>query len=150
MVSDAAQLLLKAARRLEPFDLEFARETYLIAWRAAGMAGHLAGANVLMEICRAALALPPPPGAPPPLHLLLDGLALLGTDGRAAATPTLRQAAKALAGIPVEDVGRAGIGGFGDGGRDGNHMAAVPHGHRGDGPLRHPEEPVRLTRTTRA
>jgi DNA-binding CsgD family transcriptional regulator len=108
LVSDAPPLLLKAARRLEPFDLELARETYLTAWRAAGMAGHLAGASVLVEICRAARALPPPPGDPRPLHVLLDGLALLGTDGRAAATPTLQRAAEALAGIPVEDVLRWG------------------------------------------
>ena len=45
--SDAPPLLLKAAKRLEPFDVELARETYLTAWRAAGMAGHLAGAGVL-------------------------------------------------------------------------------------------------------
>ena len=32
---DAPPLLLKAARRLEPFDLELARETYLTAWGAA-------------------------------------------------------------------------------------------------------------------
>ena len=83
--SDAPPLLLKAARRLEPFDLELARETYLTAWRAAGMAGHLAGPGVLVEICRAAQALPPPPGTPRPLDLLLDGLALLTTDGRASA-----------------------------------------------------------------
>jgi DNA-binding CsgD family transcriptional regulator len=108
MVSDASPLLLKSARRLEPFDLELARETYLTAWRAAGMAGHLAGASILVEICRAARALPPPPGAPRPLHLLLDGLALLGTDGRAAATPTLQRAARALTDIPVEDVLRWG------------------------------------------
>jgi hypothetical protein len=91
--SDAPPLLLKAAKRLEPFDLELARETYLTAWRAAGMAGHLAGAGVLVEICRAAQALPRAPGAPRPLDVLLDGLALLITDGRAAATPTLQQAA---------------------------------------------------------
>ena len=66
--SDAPPLLLKAARRLEPFDLELARETYLTAWRAAGMAGHLAGADVLLEICRAVQALPPPPGHPRPLR----------------------------------------------------------------------------------
>jgi DNA-binding CsgD family transcriptional regulator len=108
LVSDAPLLLLKAARRLEPFDLELARETYLTAWRAAGMAGNLAGAGVLVEISRAAQALPPPPGPPRPLHLLLDGLALLGTDGRAAATPTLQRAAKALADIPAEDVLRWG------------------------------------------
>jgi DNA-binding CsgD family transcriptional regulator len=108
LVGDAPPLLLKAARRLEQFDLELARETYLTAWRAAGMAGHLAGAGVLVEICRAAQALPPPPDAPRPLHLLLDGLAQLGTDGHADATPALQRAAKALVGIPVEDVLRWG------------------------------------------
>ena len=49
-------------------------------------------------------ALPPPPGAPRPLDLLLDGLALLTTEGHAAATPTLQRAARALADIPVKDV----------------------------------------------
>jgi tetratricopeptide (TPR) repeat protein len=106
--SDAPPLLLKAAKRLEPFDLELARETYLTAWRAAGMAGHLAGAGVLVEICRRAQALPPPAGTPRPLAVFLDGLALLITDGRAAAAPTLRRAAAALADILVEDVLRWG------------------------------------------
>ena len=107
--SDApAQLLLEAARRLEPFDLGLARETYLIAWAAATNAGPLVGRNILVEICRAIRALPPPPGAPRPLDLLLDGLALLSTEGRAAASPTLQRAAKALADIPVVDVLRWG------------------------------------------
>ena len=56
--SDAPRLLLKAARRLEPFDLDLARETYLTAWTAAGFAGP-AVRDVLLEICRAVLALPP-------------------------------------------------------------------------------------------
>ena len=106
--SDAPPLLLKAASRLEPFDLELARETYLTAWRAAGMAGHLTGEGVLEEICRRAQALPPPAGTPRPLEVFLDGLALLITDGRAAAAPTLRRAAAALAGMPVRDVLRWG------------------------------------------
>jgi DNA-binding CsgD family transcriptional regulator len=109
LASDAPPLLLKAARRLEPFDLELARETYLTAWGAAFVAaGHPAGRGVLLEICRAVRALPPRPGAPRPLDLLLDGLALLSTDGHAAATPVLRRAAAALADIPVEDVLRWG------------------------------------------
>ena len=83
--SDAPPLLLKAARRLEPFDLDLARETYLTAWGAAGIGGALGGRDVLLEICRAVQALPPPPGDPRPLDLLLDGLALLTTDGHAAA-----------------------------------------------------------------
>src|SRR5215472_4759324 len=107
--SDAPPLLLKAARRLEPFDLELARETYLAAWGAAYVAaGQAAARGVLLEICRAVRALPPRPGAPRPLDLLLDGLAVLTTDGRAAATPVLQRAAAALADIPVEDVVRWG------------------------------------------
>jgi DNA-binding CsgD family transcriptional regulator len=106
--SDAPPLLLKAARQLESFDLELARETYLVAWAAAGFAGSLAERDVLLEICRTVQALPPPPGAPSPLDLLLDGQALLITDGHAAAAPTLQQAAKALTSIPIEDVLRWG------------------------------------------
>ena len=71
----------KPQERLEPFDLELARRTYLTAWGAAVTARHLGGAGVLLEICRAVRALPPLPAAPHPLDLLLDGLALLTTDG---------------------------------------------------------------------
>src|SRR5262245_18391405 len=105
--SDAPSLLLKAARRLEPFDLELARETYLIAWSAAGRAGRTAAGDVRLEICRSAQALPPPE-APTPLDLLLDGLALLITNGQAAATSSLQRAATAVADIPLEDVLRWG------------------------------------------
>jgi DNA-binding CsgD family transcriptional regulator len=107
--SDAAPLLLRAARRLEPFDLDLARETYLIAWGATVVAFDLEGGRLLLgEISHAARALPPPPGPPRPLDLLLDGLALLTIQGPAAGTPTLQQAAKALLEISVEDVLRWG------------------------------------------
>ena len=106
--SDAPPLLLQAARRLEPFDLQLARETYMTAFNAALNRGHFAGEDVLPEICRAVRALPSPPGAPLPLDLLLDGLALLGTDGRAAAIPTLQRAAKAHTDMRAEDVLRWG------------------------------------------
>ena len=106
--SDAAPLLLKAARRLEPFDPGLARETYLIAWGAASIAGHLAGAGVRPEICRAIQSLPPTDGNARPLDLLLDGLALLATEGHVAAASTLQRAAKALTDIPVDDVLRWG------------------------------------------
>jgi hypothetical protein len=102
---DAPRLLLHAARRLEPIDLELARETYLAAWGAVGQVG---GSDVLLEVCRAVQVLPPPLGAPRPLDLLLDGLALLTTDGHAAAAPTLQRAGKVLSSIPVEDVLRWG------------------------------------------
>jgi DNA-binding CsgD family transcriptional regulator/tetratricopeptide (TPR) repeat protein len=106
--SDAPALLLKAARQLEPFDPDLARETYLAAWGAAGLAGDLSGRDLLLEICRAVQALSPPPGDPRPLDLLLHGLALLTTDGPAAATATLQRAANVLTSIPVEDVLRWG------------------------------------------
>jgi DNA-binding CsgD family transcriptional regulator len=99
---DAPPLLLKAARRLEPFDLELARETLLNAWGAAV----LADAARLPEICAAARALPPLAGRP--LDVLLDGLAVLITEGHAAAMPTLQRAASALADIPADDVLRWG------------------------------------------
>ena len=102
--SDAPPLLLKAARRLEPLNLDLARETYLDAWHAAMFAGHLAVGADLVEVSRAARALPPPAGQPRPTDLLLDGLARLVTDGPAAAAPTLQQAISAFAReeIPVE------------------------------------------------
>jgi DNA-binding CsgD family transcriptional regulator len=106
--SDAPPLLLKAARRLEPFDLDLARETYLNAWGAAALAEDLAARDVLLEICSAVRALPPRPGPPRPLDLLLDGLALLISEGHTAAAPTLQRAVVALADIPVEDVVRWG------------------------------------------
>jgi DNA-binding CsgD family transcriptional regulator len=108
-VGDAPALLLKAARRLEPFDLELARRTYLTAWGAAFVAtGYLEGGSVFLELRRAVQALPRRPGAPHPIDLLLDGLARLSSDGHAAATPTLQRAAKALADISVGDVLRWG------------------------------------------
>jgi DNA-binding CsgD family transcriptional regulator len=95
--SDAPSLLLKAARRLEPLDLDLARETYLTAWSAASIAGHLAGAGDVLEVSRAVRALPPAGDPARAIDLLLDGLALLVTDGPAAAAPALRQAMDAFA-----------------------------------------------------
>ncbi len=63
--SDAPPLLLKAASRLEPLDLDLARETYLTAWMAALFAGQLAGAGDLLEVSRAARALPSRPSGRP-------------------------------------------------------------------------------------
>jgi DNA-binding CsgD family transcriptional regulator len=99
--SDAPPLLLKAAERLEPLDLDLARETYLTAWMAALFAGRLAGAGDLLEVSRAARALPPPAGPPRAVDLVLDGLALLATDGPVAAAPTLRQAVSTFSGAGI-------------------------------------------------
>ncbi len=93
---DAPRLLLNSAKRLEPLNLELAREAYLSAWRAAAFAER-EDAGDLPEVCRAARALPPPKTPQRPVDLLLDGLALLITEGRAAAAPLLRQASSAFA-----------------------------------------------------
>ena len=95
--SDAAALLLKAARRIEPLDITLARETYLDAWVAAFFAGGFARVGTLQEISRAARSAPQPTSAPRPADLLLDALAVLVGDGRAAAAPMLSRALSVLA-----------------------------------------------------
>jgi DNA-binding CsgD family transcriptional regulator len=94
--SDAPALLAKAAKRLESLDVALARQTYLDAWLAALFAGRFAGAGDLREVAQAARSAPPV-GAPRPSDLLLDGLAVLVTEGRAQAAPLLRRAARIFA-----------------------------------------------------
>src|SRR6266704_3412490 len=93
--------LLKAARRLEPLDARLARETYLQALSLAVYAGRSVtgdGLRKAAEAARAAPAVSQPPNAP---NLLLDGLALLITEGYAAAAPTLK---RALSAFSSEDI----------------------------------------------
>jgi hypothetical protein len=92
---DAPLLLLKAARRLEPLHPGLARETYRDAVRAALTVGRLAVGGEMREVAEAVRVARP---APKPAHaadLLLDGLAVLATDGHAAGAPMLRQALRA-------------------------------------------------------
>ena len=93
---DAPPLLLNAARRLTPLDAGLARETYLNAWMAASFAGRMVGAGSMEEVSHAVRALPPA-AHPRPVDLLLDGLALLFTDGRTAAVSALRRVARRFA-----------------------------------------------------
>jgi DNA-binding CsgD family transcriptional regulator len=99
---EAPPLLLEAARRLEPFDMELARETYLLAWGTAALIA--ADADSLMAISQAIRALPPRDGDPRVLDLVLEGSALLVTDGRAAAVPVLQRALPGLMEMPARDV----------------------------------------------
>jgi DNA-binding CsgD family transcriptional regulator len=94
---DAPALLVTAARRLEPFDVALARRTYLEAWAAAYFGGRSAGSGSLPEVARAARSAPAPLGEPGPLDLLLDGLAVLVTDGRSAAVSLLERTAQVFA-----------------------------------------------------
>jgi DNA-binding CsgD family transcriptional regulator len=94
---DAPLLLLRAARKLEALDVRLSRNTYLEAWSAGLFAGHLAGPGAsLADVSSAVAAAPEPVDGPLPRDLLLDGLALVFTDGRAAAAPTLRRAVDAF------------------------------------------------------
>jgi DNA-binding CsgD family transcriptional regulator len=93
---DAPPLLLKAAKRLEPVDPRLAREIYLDALSSAMFAGRLASGVGYAEVAGAARGAPPASHRPRPADLLLDGLALLVTDGHAAGAPLLRRALSAF------------------------------------------------------
>ena len=99
---EAPVLLLRAAKRLEPLDVGLARETYLDAWGAAHVADRLAQpGGRLLDVSTAVRSAPPRPHGPQTGDLLLDGLATLVIDGRAAAAPTLRRAVDAFLGDQV-------------------------------------------------
>lgn len=88
--SAAPPLLLAAARRLEPLDLDLARDTYLDALSAAMFAGRFAGAANIVEVAKAV-----PRAAASEKHhrdVLLEGLSALFTDGYSAAMPLARRA----------------------------------------------------------
>ncbi|WP_082309882.1 ATP-binding protein [Nonomuraea sp. SBT364] len=100
--NEAPVMLLTAARRLEPFAMDLARETYFIAWASASFGA--ANRDSLLDISRAMRELPSPEGHPRALDLVLEGYALLITDGRRAALPTLQRAKSAIAAHPVHDL----------------------------------------------
>jgi DNA-binding CsgD family transcriptional regulator len=76
--------------------VQLARELYLDALTAALFAGRLGGPGDARHVATAARAAPA--SAPPPraADLLLDGLALLISEGPAAGTPILRKALRAF------------------------------------------------------
>jgi hypothetical protein len=82
--------MLSAARRFEPLDAGLARETYLEAFTAALFVGRLSPA--VADVARAARMAPAPPVPGRASDLLLDGLAVLVTEGYSAGTPALQRA----------------------------------------------------------
>jgi DNA-binding CsgD family transcriptional regulator len=90
--SEAPPLLLKAAKSFEPLDVGLARETYLEAFSAAQYAGRFDTGAGLRKAAQAARAAPRAAQSPSAADQLLDGLALLNTEGFTAAVPTLRRA----------------------------------------------------------
>jgi DNA-binding CsgD family transcriptional regulator len=103
---DAPPLLLAAAKRLEPLDATLARETYLDAFSAALFAGHLARGGGVREVAEAVLAADwgeSSRRSPLACNLLLDGLAILTTQGYAAAATTLKGALRAFRDEPMSE-----------------------------------------------
>jgi DNA-binding CsgD family transcriptional regulator len=96
--NDAPPLLLKAAKRLEPLDVNLARVTYLEALSAAIHAGRLGGRDSVRKVAEAARRAPGLSQSQRAPDLLLDGLAVLHTEGYAAGAPTLKRALRAFRG----------------------------------------------------
>jgi DNA-binding CsgD family transcriptional regulator len=90
---DAPQQLLNAARQFEELDARLARETYLEALSAV-LFSDMAASTDVRVVATATLRAPsplPPARAP---DLLLDGMAVLVTEGYQAGIPLLKQAVR--------------------------------------------------------
>ncbi|WP_255436973.1 ATP-binding protein [Actinoplanes solisilvae] len=96
----APEALLAAAQRLEPFDTDLARETYLLAWGAALMAGDR---DTMVATARSTAALVPRPGPARALDLILDGYGEMVIGRKSEAVRVLRQAAVLMADLPLGD-----------------------------------------------
>jgi DNA-binding CsgD family transcriptional regulator len=92
---DAPHRLFDVARRLEPLDMDLARDAYLDALGATIHRGPTEGCDPL-EVAQSAVAARPRAGARQPADLLLNGIARQLTEGHAAAAQTLRCAVTAF------------------------------------------------------
>ncbi len=92
---DAPPLLLAAAAQLAPLAPQLARDTYLDALTGILFVGRMAGDVGVAEVASAARAAPAA-STVRAADLLLDGLALMITDGYAAGAPLLKRAVSAF------------------------------------------------------
>jgi len=99
--SEAARLLLSAARLLEPLNAALARETYLEALTMAMYVGDAFLPGGVRKAAGAVRSAPPAPDPPRPVDVALDAFALLLTEGYAAAAPALTQALDLLLALDV-------------------------------------------------
>jgi DNA-binding CsgD family transcriptional regulator len=99
---DAPPLLIQAAKRLEPLDATLARATYLDAFAATLSADRLVGDGDEREVAAAVLAADWD-RAPRACDLLLDGLAMVVTEGYGAGAPQLKVALQAFRERPLSE-----------------------------------------------
>jgi DNA-binding CsgD family transcriptional regulator/tetratricopeptide (TPR) repeat protein len=104
---EAPRLLLSAAARLVPLDAALARETYLAAFSAAIFVGRLTGDPGLREVAKATRRAPARQQGRG--DLILDGLAVLYTEGFAAAVPIRQRALRAFSSEEVAGGGELGL-----------------------------------------
>jgi len=97
---EAPPLLLAAAAQLAPLTPRLARDTYLDALTGALFVGRMAGDVGVAEVARAVRAAPAA-SDPRAADLLLDGVALVITDGHATGGPLLK---RAISAYRVEDM----------------------------------------------
>jgi DNA-binding CsgD family transcriptional regulator len=100
--NDAPKMLLTAANEFEPLDARRAREIYLDALSAALFAGRLSGSCGARDVAAAARVLPPPSTPATAAAQLLDGLALMITEGPTTGTPAVREALRAFASADIQ------------------------------------------------
>lgn len=89
--NEALPLLLAAAHRLEPLDVELALDSYVDALTAAVFAGRLATGTSAADVAQAAKTAPVSDN-PRPGDVLVQGVAVLNADGYSAAAPLLKRA----------------------------------------------------------
>jgi DNA-binding CsgD family transcriptional regulator len=99
---DAPPLLVAAAKQLEPLDAALARETYLDAFAAALSADRLVGGGDAREVAAAVLAADWG-NSERACDLLLQGLAVLTTQGYGAGAPMLKVALAAFREEPLAE-----------------------------------------------
>jgi DNA-binding NarL/FixJ family response regulator len=94
--SEAAELLLSAARRIEPFAPRAARDMHLEALAAAVWAGGPGDRELVVRAAQAARATSWAENPPRTADLVLDAIAVRVTEGYAAAAPALAAALDAI------------------------------------------------------
>ena len=94
--TEAVELLVSAAQRLERFDVKLARDAHLEAFVAAVRASNPDRGELIRTAAQAARAAPTSHQSPRTADLLLDALAMLVTEGYEAAAPMLTRALAAV------------------------------------------------------